>query len=243
VQCRSISEAEKLIRAIEKGTWAPEQTQPRSNANDSYKAECERCKKHTSQYSYIENVRFCAACGVIVEAEHAAERARLAAYVDTKLGAWLDSAPQVGAALILLRRRDIAAVAPALADAAQRATVLREELTQLLWSNRRHFKFTEEAPAPAEPGHAVAAPAEAARPAGLDDLIARLAAIEEAIPGVTSYGMVVELGNRLGDISDALDHYADAVSDDARDALIQRMGEASAALDALALTTTQREAA
>jgi hypothetical protein len=145
---------------------------------------------------------------------------------------------------------DMSAVKQALVDPAQRGEQLRAILTRWLWNHREKFSF----PSPAEGATAVAAPDDApapapaepeilARPEGLDALIARLALVEEALPGATSYGMVIELGNRLGDISDELDRYADSVSDLEWDVLIKRMGEASAVLDDMALATTQREAA
>lgn len=165
-----LADAEKLITAVEAGTWKPEAAKSSSSSSQSYT--CKRCgaKGGWQDMDYIDGNYHCKSCAALIQAEHAALKVKLGAVVDRDLGAWLDAAPALAATLLRLKNSD-----PAGAE-------LRGVLTDWLWNYRDRFKLIDP-PAETDPATAVApAPAETlARAEALTfaQVVANLDGIEE----------------------------------------------------------------
>ena len=145
VEAYSYTEAEKLIRQIEQGKWTPAPAATKGSSGSAIV--CARCKKKVDTgWRWIEGAYHCEECKNIVLVQHAALKQRLAGEVDRQLGAWIDAAPQVASALLVLLSPQHAA---AVAEIDRRGAALRDIFTGMFFEQRAKFDLTT---LPAEEG-------------------------------------------------------------------------------------------
>lgn len=225
-----LADAEKLIKEVEAGTWKPEPAKSSSSSSGTGYT-CKRCKVKMgwSEMEYIDHDYHCKGCAADVKVEQATLKAKLATAIDQQLGAWLDTAPDLAAMLVVLRNGG----SLPLPEGPERGKTLREAFTEWLWNNRERFKFVEQAPASA-PATAVAPPpAEtpaAAGPLTFDELVAAVAAIESRWAAGDG-----EAGDpdRLNELAHQLDDLAEeeAIPTEAFEDAQRRLGELLARVD------------